>query len=346
MVFLSQYREYSNAFTREHKMLKKILFTTLIFNSLSVHAANYVANSDITDQVNSEIKKAKPGTTIKIPAGNFKVNALKSINLKSNISLELSPKTTLNVIPNKLGNYQVFNINNVQNVRITGGTLIGDKYTHLGNSGEWGMGIEIKDSRNITISDININKMWGDAIYVGTNGKNSTYNIKLSNIKMDDNRRQGLTIISVDTLNARNLRATNTSGAKPSGGIDIEPNNGTGTVKNITLENIVTSNNAGPGIQIGLSRYNNPKTPVSIKINNHTDTGSQYGILLGAINAVPSGRIEMKSINYSKSKNSSCFNSWSNKKFNVDISGDIGVIKTRYCMAHLKHPNIMIKRLN
>lgn len=305
--------------------------------------AEFIENSDITTYLNQQLKLK---SEVRIPAGSYKIDAGKSIVLPSNSSLILSPNTNLNVIPNKLGSYRVFKIKNVENVKISGGKISGDKYTHLGNTGEWGMGVEIRDSQNISISNMSIDKMWGDAIYVGTAGKNSTYNIKLNNIKMNDNRRQGLTIISVDTLNARNLKATNTNGAKPSGGIDIEPNNGTGTVKNITLENIVTSNNAGPGIQIGLSRYNNSKTPVSIKINNHTDTGSQYGILLGAINAVPSGRIEMKSINYSKSKNSSCFNSWSNKKFNVDISGDIGVIKTRYCMAHLKHPNIMIKRLN
>lgn len=324
-------------------MLKKILVSSCMFLFSCFCYAEFIENSDITTYLNQQLKLK---SEVRIPAGNYKIDAGKSIVLPSNSSLILSPNTNLNVIPNKLGSYRVFKIKNVENVKISGGKISGDKYTHLGNTGEWGMGVEIRDSQNISISNMSIDKMWGDAIYVGTYGKNSTYNIKLSNIKMDDNRRQGLTIISVDTLNARNLRATNTSGAKPSGGIDIEPNNGTGTVKNITLENIVTSNNAGPGIQIGLSRYNNSKTPVSIKINNHTDTGSQYGILLGAINAVPSGRIEMKSINYSKSKNSSCFNSWSNKKFNVDISGDIGVIKTRYCMAHLKHPNIMIKRLN
>ena len=324
-------------------MLKKILVSSCMFLFSCFCYAEFIENSDITTYLNQQLKLK---SEVRIPAGSYKIDAGKSIVLPSNSSLILSPNTNLNVIPNKLGSYRVFKIKNVENVKISGGKISGDKYTHLGNTGEWGMGVEIRDSQNISISNMSIDKMWGDAIYVGTAGKNSTYNIKLNNIKMNDNRRQGLTIISVDTLNARNLKATNTNGAKPSGGIDIEPNNGTGTVKNITLENIVTSNNAGPGIQIGLSRYNNSKTPVSIKINNHTDTGSQYGILLGAINAVPSGRIEMKSINYSKSKNSSCFNSWSNKKFNVDISGDIGVIKTRYCMAHLKHPNIMIKRLN
>ena len=59
------------------------------------------------------------------------------------------------------------------------------------------MGVEIRDSQNISISNMSIDKMWGDAIYVGTAGKNSTYNIKLNNIRMNENRRQGISIISV-----------------------------------------------------------------------------------------------------------------------------------------------------
>lgn len=295
-------------------MLKKILFTALIFNSLSVHAANYVANSDITDQVNSEIKKAKPGTTIKIPAGNFKVNALKSINLKSNISLELSPKTTLNVIPNKYDSYRVFRINNTQNVRITGGTLIGDKYTHLGNSGEWGMGIEIKDSRNITISDMNINKMWGDAIYVGTNGKNSNFDINLNNIRMNDNRRQGISVISVFKLNANNIYVSNTGGADPSGGIDLEPNDKNNRLENISIKNLYTSNNVGSGFIVSLKNYKDANHQISIKLANHTDNGSKFGFVVRGNETKNYGIIEVRGTNYKNNKHSNyCFNQWDNK---------------------------------
>lgn len=330
----------SRVFSVVDTMLRKIIISTWVVFLPSVCNAEFKQNTDITNYLNQQLKLK---SEVSVPAGSFKVDAAKSIILQNNSRLILNPNTILTVIPNKLGSYRVFKIKDVKNVKITGGKLIGDKYTHLGTTGEWGMGVEIRDSQNVSISNMSIDKMWGDAIYVGTNGKNSTYNIKLNNIKANDNRRQGLTIISVDTLNAQNFRATNTNGAKPSGGIDIEPNNGKDIIKNITLENIITSNNAGPGIQIGLSRYNNSQSPVFIKINNHTDNGSQYGILLGAINAAPSGKIEIRSVDYRKSKNASCFNSWSNKNFNVDISGDIGVINTKYCMAHLKHPNINIK---
>lgn len=328
-------------------MLKKILFTTLIFNSLSVHAANYVANSDITDQVNSEIKKAKPGTTIKIPAGNFKVNALKSINLKSNISLELSPKTTLNVIPNKLGNYQVFNINNVQNVRITGGTLIGDKYTHLGNSGEWGMGVEIRDSQNISISNMSIDKMWGDAIYVGTAGKNSTYNIKLNNIRMNENRRQGISIISVKKLTGNNIHISNTRGADPASGIDIEPNNKNNILQDINFKKLHTINNAGSGFIVSLKSYSNSINPISIKLENHIDKGSNFGFVVRGNPTSNVGTIEIKNTNYKENKHSNfCFNQWDNK-VNVYLNSikhdkQSKFKKHSWCLDYNKQNNIRL----
>lgn len=322
-------------------MLKNFLFTALIFNSLSVCAADYVANSDITGQVNSEIKKAKPGNTIKIPAGTYKINAEQSVILRDNINLTLSPQTTLIVIPSKKGRYQAFRIHNVKNVKITGGTLIGDRYNHLGKTGEWGMGIDIKDSQNVIVSNMNINKMWGDAIYIGTNGKNSNYNIKLSNISMNDNRRQGISIVSVNTLNANNIKVSNTHGTNPASGIDIEPYPGM-VIKNVKLQDIFTSNNQGPGIQIGLGRHRNLNQPVSITIENHTDTGSQYGFLMGRIPHEAFGNIHIISPNYAQSRITSCFYPWRNINFNVRIKGGLVSSVAKKCRSHLANPSIAL----
>ena len=296
-------------------------------------SANFVENTDITDYLNQLIKNQK---SVSIPNGNYKIDANKAIRPQNGSEIKLSDKTVLNVIPNKNGSYRVFNIKNVSNVKISGGTLVGDKYSHLGTSGEWGMGIEIRDAQNIFISNINIDKMWGDAIYIGTSGKNSTHNINLNNIKMNDNRRQGLSIISVNKLIATKITASNTSGASPASGIDIEPNNGSTVIKDIILEDISTSNNAGAGIQIGLSRYANSTYPFNISIKRHTDKNSEYGILMGAINKNPAGSISMSSLNYKQSRSPSCFNSWTNNKVLVNISGPLEYSTVRACLGHQK----------
>ncbi|MFU0502950.1 right-handed parallel beta-helix repeat-containing protein, partial [Acinetobacter baumannii] len=100
--------------------------------------------------------------------------------------------------------------------------LIGDKYSHLNKYGEWGMGIDIRDSQNIRISNMKISKMWGDAIYLGNNNNFSNSDIVLSNIIMNDNRRQGVSVITAKNLNANNLTIKNTSGTGPASGIAIE----------------------------------------------------------------------------------------------------------------------------
>lgn len=322
-------------------MKQQFAYLVMVLTSVSTNlSAKFIEDSDITDYVNSLIQKNK---VVNIPSGNYRVDATKSIKLKSGTQLQMSPHTTLKVIPNSHGSYRVFLVKNIKDISLSGGKIIGDKHTHLGRSGEWGMGIEVRDSQNINISNIGIDKMWGDAIYIGTNGKNTTYNINLNNIKLNDNRRQGLTIISVDTLNARNIEATNTSGTSPASGIDIEPNDGSKTLKNITLDGITTSGNAGPGIQIGLSRFNNSSKPISISIKNHTDIGSQYGLLMGAINATPSGIISMDSLDYAKSKSASCFHSWANTKVNVNIRGNIGFSRVKTCNGYQGNSSFSFK---
>lgn len=297
--------------------------------------AKFVEDTDITDYLNRLLKQQK---VVSIPPGSYKIDATKSITPKSGSDIRLDPKTTLKVIPNSSGSYRVFNIKNTSNVRISGGSLVGDKYTHLNNAGEWGMGIEIRDSQNISISDMNIDKMWGDAIYVGTSGRNSTYNISLKNIRMNDNRRQGISIISVNKLLASNITATNTSGAMPASGIDIEPNNGSMVLKSIVLKNIKTSGNQGSGIQIGLSRYDNSAKPVSITIENHQDSNSGHGLLLGAINKKTIGAVSIQS---NASRN--CFNSWSNNTVKVNIVGATSISNSKGCNGHLKNSSISLK---
>ncbi|HFK9608274.1 TPA: right-handed parallel beta-helix repeat-containing protein, partial [Acinetobacter baumannii] len=137
--------------------LRSIFVLTVISIGSQAHA-EFVENTDITSYVNSLIEENK---TVTIPNGNFLVSATKSIQLKDNSTLKLSPNTVLNVIPTSSGSYRVFKIKNVKNVSISGGKLIGDKYTHLGKAGEWGMGVEIRDSQNVSLSNMSIDKMWG-----------------------------------------------------------------------------------------------------------------------------------------------------------------------------------------
>lgn len=325
-------------------MLKKILISSCMFLFSCFCYAEFIENSDITNYLNQQLKL---NSEVKIPPGNYKVDAGKSIVLPSNSSLILSPNTNLNVIPNKLGSYRVFKIKNVENVKISGGKISGDKYTHLGNTGEWGMGVEIRDSQNISISNMSIDKMWGDAIYVGTAGKNSTYNIKLNNIRMNENRRQGISIISVKKLTGNNIHISNTRGADPASGIDIEPNNKNNILQDINFKKLHTINNAGSGFIVSLKSYSNSINPISIKLENHIDKGSNFGFVVRGNPTSNVGTIEIKNTNYKENKHSNfCFNQWDNK-VNVYLNSikhdkQSKFKKHSWCLDYNKQNNIRL----
>lgn len=253
-----------------------------IANSSSLIKINYNMNSDITDQLNQDIiyMSKNGGGDLMIPSGNFYINAKKSINLKSNVNIILNKNTVLNVVPNNLNLYSVFSIKNVENVSISGGKIIGDKYNHLDSKGEWGMGIDIRGSSNILIHDMTISKMWGDGIYISSFKNVHSNKIIINNIHLSDNRRQGITLVSGNNILFERLKIENTSGTKPSAGIDIEPNSMHDQLNNIVLKNITTKNNEGAGIQIGIQRLNNKSNKVDIKVVSHMDIGSRYGMLI------------------------------------------------------------------
>ena len=331
------------------KLQHLILLAPIYLCSFPVFAFTLDEGADITDTLNQEISKLSSGGTLSVPAGTYKVDATKSIALKSNISIKLSPKTYLEVIANKNTSYRLFKVHNVKNVTIEGGNLIGDKYTHLDTKGQWGMGVDVKDSQNIKIKNMNISKMWGDAIYIGTSGKNSNYKLTLSNIQMDDNRRQGISITSVNTLLAENLVIKNTSGIGPQNGVDIEPNNNKAILKNIIFRNLLTQNNKGVGFQASLKHYKGSNLPISISLDQHKDTGSAFGMVFSNVTTPVMGLINISNVQYNKNSRANfCFSNWKNNKVMVNVTNinhDIRyqLLADPWCENHYLNKRISIK---
>ncbi|HDR7507897.1 hypothetical protein [Bacillus toyonensis] len=84
---------------------------------------------------------------------------LSPITLSKNAILK--SKTT-NVVE-----YSIITVKDVSNIELINPNVIGDRDTHIGTTGEWGHGINIQGSSNITIQNPNISKYWGDGIYIG-----------------------------------------------------------------------------------------------------------------------------------------------------------------------------------
>lgn len=122
------------------------------------------------------------------------------------------------------------------NIKISGsGSIVGDKHTHLGTDGEWGMGIRFHGAINSSVRDLTIKDCWGDCIYVGGNSKNVT----IENCWLDHGRRQGISVTKADDIIIRNCKISNVGGTKPEYAIDLEPN-ANDTVDHITIENVET----------------------------------------------------------------------------------------------------------
>lgn len=179
------------------------------------------------------------------------------LRLSSNTSFFLNSKIKLNVTDKE--KYSILSVRDKCNVTIKGGTIVGDVEKHKGTTGEWGMGISVSNSRNVTIEDIVISSCWGDGIYIGGRAENAvgdydfaSKDIVLNNIVCDGNRRQGMSITHVDGLIAKNCFFINTGQTKftrPGAGVDIEPNiknKKNQSCRNIGFNNCVFKGNVGP----------------------------------------------------------------------------------------------------
>ena len=227
-------------------------------------------------------------TTVFIPPGEYKIDAVQSLTLKSGITVQMTPDTILRVIPNSAARYAVLTVNGVENVRILGGVLIGDRRQHFGITGEWGMGIRITGAKNIVVQGTTCNEFWGDGFYIGetATGKPSE-NIRLVDIKADRNRRQGLSLISGKSIEIVDASFTNTNGTAPAAGMDIEPNNPRNVLENIIIRDLTTAGNQGAGIIISSGALAGTPHPLGIRILNHRDEGSDRGMQISTKGIIP-----------------------------------------------------------
>ncbi|WP_346986124.1 hypothetical protein [Chryseobacterium sp. POE27] len=115
----------------------------------------------------------------------------------------------------------------------------------------------------------------GDGIYIGRNATGVSYSsrINVSQGILNNNRRNGISIISGKDIIVENVTIKNTNGTNPMAGIDLEPNLPDEFLYNINLNNISTINNKIDGIKIVFHKLVNSSN-ILININKHNDIGS------------------------------------------------------------------------
>lgn len=223
---------------------------------------------------------------VNINAGSYliTVGATAPLLPTSDTTITFDRGAELLVAPNALDGYVLMNINGVSNVKVDGMKVVGDKTTHTGTTGESGILVEINNSKNVTINNVDLSNAWGDGIYVSGPVGSSSEDITLSNLNIYNCRRNGISATNVKRLNVINATLHDMAGTDPQSGIDIEPNAGQ-VCEDIILNNIQSYNNTGNGIEnhgnnITLSNFickNNGRS--NILMSNASNVNLQGGIL-------------------------------------------------------------------
>lgn len=209
-------------------VIKSSLFYDLTYDN---------ALKDVVALANPEVKNK-----IIIEKGKYQVTAYRN----GDVCLPLCSHTdfvlngTITLTPNNYTNYYIIQAEG-NNIKIHGnGSIIGDKHTHTGNKGEWGMGINLKQAHHVSIYGLTIKDCWGDCIYVGTESSN----VKIRDCKLDNGRRQGISITSANGVKISNCTISNVYGTAPEYAIDVEPNKDQ-IVDNVTIKNVSVNNCKG-----------------------------------------------------------------------------------------------------
>ena len=212
-----------------------------------------------THSIQKAIDAAAAGDTVYVPAGTYMIDALISLKLKSNMNFEMTNTTTLKVIPNDKEKYRLLTAWNCKNVVVEKGTLFGDRSSHKGTTGEWGMGLDIRGSDNVKVTNVTSKNMWGDGFYIDRRGGTRCNEIDLTYCVALNNRRQGLSVIDVNGLEVRNSEFSTTHGTRPQDGIDFEPNKphvtyGRNVIENVLVVDCNFRNNKGAGVEFALKK--------------------------------------------------------------------------------------------
>jgi hypothetical protein len=125
--------------------------------------------------------------------------------------------------------------------------------------------INVRGGSNITIQGLTLKHSGGDGITINPkeapNESIAAYNIIINDVTCDDNYRQGMSVISVDTLTATNCVFKDTgasAGTKPRAGVDIEPSRAYDSLKAVKFVNCQFTGNVGNNVEINLNIARGP----------------------------------------------------------------------------------------
>lgn len=206
-------------------------------------------SSALTDLSNNGggVLTTPPGTTL----------VQQGFTLPDNVLLNLNPGTVIKAHPDFPSQTDLFLISGGSNIIIQGGTLDGDKAS-MNNERHQGIRVE-GESQDIWFKNV-IAQNWkqddadtgqrGDGFQIGQAGT-TPENIHLIGCISRFNERQGLSITSGKHIHVLGGNYNGQTGSSLGYGIDIEPNNVSDVMEDVTIIGSHVFGNTGGGITVG-----------------------------------------------------------------------------------------------
>ena len=158
---------------------------------------------------------------------------------------------------------------------------------------QWRHALALLESRQVHVEGLSIERSGGDGVYIGqSRGGEVPRDIRLTDLRLLENHRQGVSVISVDGFLMEYTYIAGTRGVPPSAAIDFEPNSGLYGITESVVSSCLFERNAGAALTIHMENQYAYHPPVSIRIEDTVIAGYPLSIWLGGLGNGIRGRVE------------------------------------------------------
>jgi chitodextrinase len=254
-----------------------ILFKITDTNATCIKASSFGWNAtDATIAFQNALRSSYDTIIIDLQAGDWIVRPNSFTNL-SNKTIIFEPGIVLLAKPNAFPGstdclLQLWSCTNIKIVGY-GATFKMQKAEYT--TGEWRHCLSMRACKNIQVFGLRLRDSGGDGLYIaGGNTLSYSEDILLKDIWSENNRRQGISVISAQHLLIQNCWFTDTKGTPPECGIDIEPNNNSDRITDVVFDKCRVTGNAGGGISVFVIQLDSSSNPIDITFSNCYSSGN------------------------------------------------------------------------
>lgn len=192
---------------------------------------------------------------VTVPASTYTLDPGRDgpLRIPSGIAVDLTG-VTIQCAPQSSDTFDMLLIDGASDVTIRGGRIIGDRATHVGTTGEHGMGVRIQHSTGVTLDRVTLADHWGDCLYIGGGdyaAGEACRDIKVTGCTLTNARRQGISITHADGVTIDGCSITDINGTAPQYGIDVETNDPDYPCRNVSVRDCTFSGSVGGGVVVG-----------------------------------------------------------------------------------------------